>query len=75
MISNINKQILNIYLLVDLLYLLIIIIFNKKIKYQTVRVQEEVAQTNKNIIEAINNFEAIKGLNIEDKIIYKFTSK
>lgn len=72
-ISNINKQILNIYLLVDLLYLLIIIIFNKKIKYQTVRVQEEVAQTNKNIIEAINNFEAIKGLNIEDKIIYKFT--
>ena len=72
-ISNINKQILNIYLLVDLLYLLIIIIFNKKIKYQTVRVQEEVAQTNKNIIEAVNNFEAIKGLNIEDKIIYKFT--
>ena len=72
-ISNINKQILNIYLLVDLLYLLIIIIFNKKIKYQTVKVQEEVAQTNKNIIEAINNFEAIKGLNIEDKIIYKFT--
>ena len=73
MISNINKQILKIYLLVDLLYLLIIIIFNKKIKYQTVKVQEEVAQTNKNIIEAINNFEAIKGLNIEDKIIYKFT--
>lgn len=72
-ISNINKQILNIYLLVDLLYLLIIIIFNKKIKYQTVKVQEEVAQTNKNIIEAINNFETIKGLNIEDKIIYKFT--
>ena len=72
-ISNINKQILNIYLLVDLLYLLIIIIFNKKIKYQTVKVQEEVAQTNKNIIEAVNNFEAIKGLNIEDKIIYKFT--
>lgn len=72
-ISNINKQILKIYLLVDLLYLLIIIIFNKKIKYQTVKVQEEVAQTNKNIIEAINNFEAIKGLNIEDKIIYKFT--
>ena len=72
-ISNINKQILNIYLLVDLLYLLIIIIFNKKIKYQTVKVQEEVAQTNKNIIEAINNFEAIKGLNVEDKIIYKFT--
>ena len=72
-IFNINKQILNIYLLVDLLYLLIIIIFNKKIKYQTVKVQEEVAQTNKNIIEAVNNFEAIKGLNIEDKIIYKFT--
>lgn len=72
-ISNINKQILKIYLLVDLLYLLIIIIFNKKIKYQTVKVQEEVAQTNKNIIEAINNFEDIKGLNIEDKIIYKFT--
>lgn len=72
-ISNINKQILNIYLLVDLLYLLIIIIFNKKIKYQTVKVQEEVAQANKNIIEAVNNFEAIKGLNIEDKIIYKFT--
>lgn len=72
-ISNINKQILNIYLLVDLLYLLIIIIFNKKIKYQTIKVQEEVAKTNKNIIEAVNNFEAIKGLNIEDKIIYKFT--
>lgn len=72
-ISNINKQILNIYLLVNLLYLLIIIIFNKKIKYQTVKVQEEVAQANKNIIEAVNNFEAIKGLNIEDKIIYKFT--
>lgn len=74
-VFNINKEILIIYLLGEILYTLIIIVFNKVIKNTTITKQEKVVEVNNTIIESVNSFETIKGLNIEDNTIYKFSKK
>ena len=72
-IFNINKDILILYLVGVFLYLLIIIIYNTIIKNTIITKQERVVEVNNTIIESVNGFETIKGLNIEDNIIYKFS--
>ena len=72
-IFNINKDILILYLVGAFLYLLIIIIYNTIIKNAIITKQERVVEVNNTIIESVNGFETIKGLNIEDNIIYKFS--
>lgn len=72
-IFNINKDILILYLVGVFLYLLIIIIYNIIIKNTIITKQERVVEVNNTIIESVNGFETIKGLNIEDNIIYKFS--
>lgn len=72
-IFNINKDILILYLVGAFLYLLIIIIYNTIIKNTIITKQERVVEVNNTIIESVNSFETIKGLNIEDNIIYKFS--
>ena len=74
-IFNINKDILILYLVGAFLYLLIIIIYNTIIKNTIITKQERVVEVNNTIIESVNDFETIKGLNIEDNIIYKFTKR
>ena len=72
-IFNIFKDILILYLVGAFLYLLIIIIYNTIIKNTIITKQERVVEVNNTIIESVNGFETIKGLNIEDNIIYKFS--
>ena len=72
-IFNINKDILILYLVGAFLYFLIIIIYNTIIKNTIITKQERVVEVNNTIIESVNGFETIKGLNIEDNIIYKFS--
>ena len=67
-IFNINKDILILYLVGAFLYFLIIIIYNTIIKNTIITKQERVVEVNNTIIESVNGFETIKGLNIEDNI-------
>ena len=69
---SINKKVLIIFIIIDLLYLMIIMIFNKVVKNNTILNQEDNSNINNLIIESISSFETVKGLSIEDNIILKF---
>ena len=56
------------------IYYLIVLIFNPIIKNITLRKQENMAKINGLIIENVSSFETVKGLNIEDNVIYDFDS-
>lgn len=66
------KEVLIIFIIAQILYILIVLIFNNYIKNITIKRQEATAILNNTIIESVSTFETIKGLNIEDNIIYKF---
>lgn len=72
-IYSISSKILFILLLTDLLYFLVIISFNKIVKRNTIINQENNASVNNQIIESVSAFETVKGLNIEDNMIFKFS--
>lgn len=67
------KEVLIIFIITQILYILIVLIFNNYIKSITIKRQEATAILNNTIIESVSTFETIKGLNIEDNIIYKFS--
>lgn len=67
------KEVLIIFIITKILYILIVLIFNNYIKNITIKRQEATAILNNTIIESVSTFETIKGLNIEDNIIYKFS--
>ena len=67
------KEVLIIFIITQILYILITLIFNNYIKNITIKRQEATATLNNTIIESVSTFETIKGLNIEDNIIYKFS--
>lgn len=69
----INPKILFILLIIDIIYFFIIIIFNKTVRRTTVLNQENNAHINNLIVESVSQFETVKGLNIEDNIILKFS--
>ena len=70
-----SPKILFILLLINFIYLIIIIIFNYPIKMLTKCLQEKLSLVNSYIVETINAYESIKGLNIEDNIILNFSKK
>lgn len=70
-----SPKILFILLLITFVYLIIIIIFNYPIKILTRSLQENSSLVNSYIVESINAYESIKGLNIEDNIILNFSKK
>lgn len=67
------KEVLIIFIITQILYILIVLVFNNYIKNITIKRQGATAILNNTIIESVNTFETIKGLNIEDNIIYKFS--
>lgn len=67
------KEVLIIFIITQILYILIVLVFNNYIKNITIKRQEATAILNNTIIESVSTFETIKGLNIEDNIIYKFS--
>lgn len=67
------KKVLIIFIITQILYILIVLVFNNYIKNITIKRQEATAILNNTIIESVSTFETIKGLNIEDNIIYKFS--
>lgn len=71
-IYSINKRILLLLLIIDILYFLIVIIFNRTVKKNTILIQENSARINKHIIESVGNFETVKGLNVENNMIFRF---
>jgi len=73
MIYSINKKILLFFLVIEFIYILIILIFNKSVKRTTINNQENNVKINNSIIESVNMFETVKGLNIESNMIFKFS--
>ena len=71
----INDKLFYITFLILLLYSFIIIIFNSTIKTHISIIQNTNSEVTSYLYETINGFETIKGLNIKDKIIKKFTQK
>jgi len=69
----ISRRILILLLLISLPYFMIIMIFNKIIKGNTITNQENNVSINNLIIESISAFETVKGLSIEDNMIFKFS--
>lgn len=72
-IYTISRKILFLLLTINMVYLLIIIIFNRIVKRNTILNQENNAYINNLIIESTSGYETIKGLNIEDNMIFKFS--
>lgn len=72
-IFSISTKILFILLIIGLLYFIIIIIFNRIVKMNTVLNQENSVSANNLIIESTSGFETVKGLNIENNMIFKFS--
>lgn len=73
MIYSVSKKILLYLIVIEILYGVIIMIFNKNVKKCTIVNQENSAKINNSIIESVNMFETIKGLNIESNMIFKFS--
>lgn len=69
----IDKEIIFLFLIIDIVYCLIIIIFNKTASKNVVLSQENNAKINSLIIESVSGFETVKGLNIQDNMIFKFS--
>lgn len=70
---NTNKKITFLILFMEIGYLIIIFLFIPYIRKATFISQEDNAKINNNIIEAVSSFETIKGLNIEDNTVLKFS--
>lgn len=70
---SINKTLTFVILLLSSVYLALAIIFNPLVKRVTTVIQEETAVANNTIVEDLSSYETIKGLNIEDNIILKFS--
>lgn len=72
-IYSIDRRILLLLLIVDLIYFIIIVMFNRVIKKNIILRQENNVCINNLIIESVSGFETVKGLNIEDNMIFKFS--
>lgn len=69
---NMNSKLFGILVIITLVYVLIILIFNRILKRLININQENNAKVNSMLVEFINGFETIKGLNIENYISNKF---
>lgn len=73
-VYHISQKIAFLVAFISCLHLLIVIIFNPFIKKNTKLNQENNAIINNTIIESVNSYETIKGLNIEGSTILKFSN-
>lgn len=73
MIYFISKKILLVLLIIGLIYIVIFVCFNILVRKNTVLMQEGTSNVNNIIIESTSGYETIKGLNIEDNMIFKFS--
>lgn len=73
-ICNINIKIFLLLIIMAFTYCFMIVVFNPIIKNIILRKQEDMAKINSLIIEDVSSFETVKGLNIEDNVIYDFDS-
>lgn len=71
----INTKLFIIALVILLLYILILIIYKNTMKTNINLCQEKKSEITSYMVEAINNYENIKGLNIKNIIINKFNNK
>ena len=73
---SINHTLFLITIIIFILYVIVVIIFSPMFKNRIVEVQEKQAIVNTHIIESINGFESIKGLNLQatasNKLEYKY---
>jgi len=69
---NINNKLFLFLIIITLVYLVVILIFNKIVKTLININQVNNAKINSFLVEAINGFETIKGLNLEKNISNKF---
>jgi len=72
-IYSISEKIFFVLLIITFIYMLLVFIFNPFIRKFTGLMQEKKALINNDIIESVSLFETVKGLNIEDNIILKFS--
>lgn len=68
---HIHKMLFGLSLIIVIFYVIIMIIFNPQINKLVKKQLENNSLVNTNLIEAITNFETVKGLNIESKILNK----
>lgn len=66
-----NAKLFLIVIATTLFYILITIVFHKKIKRQIYLLRQQYASGSSYMVESITNFETIKNLNIENQIITK----
>jgi len=69
---NINNKLFLFLIIITFVYLLVILIFNKIIKKMININQENNAKVNSFLVETINGFETVKGLNLESTMSNKF---
>jgi ATP-binding cassette, subfamily C, bacteriocin exporter len=67
----ISSQLFFISLIIVLLYFIVIVIFSKPFNRYINKIKDEEACFTNYLIESINNYEMIKGININDNIISK----
>lgn len=65
---NINKSLFIISSIIIILYILIILKFQNKLKIKLEKIKEEKASLNSYIVENISGYETLKGLSIENNI-------
>ena len=75
LLFSINKTLFLITLIIFILYIITVVIFSPIFKRKIAEVQESQAIVNSHIIESINGFESIKGLNLQSNIINKLEYK
>lgn len=71
-ILSISIKIYFVLVIISLLYFIILVIFSPFIKKYTIYNQENLAYVNNFIVENVNAFETVKGLNIESDVIFDF---
>lgn len=69
---NINNKLFQFLIIITLVYLIVILIFNKFVKTLVNINQVNNAKINSFLTETINGFETIKGLNLEKRMSNKF---
>ena len=69
---NINNKLFCFLIIITLVYLFVILIFNKFVKTLVNINQVNNAKINSFLVETINGFESVKGLNLENRIGGKF---
>ena len=72
---SISRNLFMITIIIFILYVIVVAIFSPIFRKKIVATQERQASVNTHIIESINGFESIKGLNLQSNIVNKLENK